>query len=101
MNLILLLPDDGIDSDGRVRLRGRRLRHVLDVHRAAAGDQLRVGLLDGGIGAGRVMRLTPDVLEMEVLLDTAPPLPLPVTLILALPRPKVLRRVLGRRFPWV
>ena len=94
MNLILLLPDDGIDSTGRVRLRGRRLRHVLDVQRAAAGDELRVGLLGGGIGTGRVLLLTPEVLEMEVRLDHAPPLPLPLTLILALPRPKVLRRVL-------
>ena len=94
MNLILLLPDDGIDSTGRVRLRGRRLKHVLDVHRAAVGDELRVGLLDGGIGTGRVLLLTPEVLEMEVRLDQAPPLPLPLTLILALPRPKALRRVL-------
>jgi 16S rRNA (uracil1498-N3)-methyltransferase len=94
MNLIILFPDDGLDSSGRVRLRGRRLKHVLDVHRAAVGDELRVGLLGGSIGSGRVLLLTPDVLEMEVRLDHAPPLPLPVTLILALPRPKVLRRVL-------
>lgn len=94
MNLILLLPDDDIDSTGRVRLRGRRLKHVQDVHRAAAGDELRVGLLGGRIGSGRVLLLTPDVLEMEISLDRAPPAPLPLTLILTLPRPKVLRRVL-------
>jgi len=94
MNLILLLPDDGIDSAGRVRLRGRRHRHVLDVHRAAVGDELRVGLLGGGVGTGRVVLVTLDVLEMEVRLDRSPPLPLPLTLILALPRPKALRRVL-------
>ena len=94
VNLILLLPDDGIDSSGRVQLRGRRLRHVLEVHRAAAGDELRIGLLGGDIGTGRVLLLTPDVLEMEVRLDRAPPAPLPVMLVLALPRPKVLRRVL-------
>jgi len=94
MNLILLLPDDVIDSTGRVRLRGRRLRHVLDVHRAAAGDELRVGLLGGDMGTGRVLQLTPDLLEMEVFLDRPPPRPLPLTLILALPRPKALRRVL-------
>lgn len=94
MNLVLLLPDDVIDDAGRVRLHGRRLKHVLDVHRAVAGDEMRVGLLGGGIGIGRVLLLTPDVLEMEVRFDRAPPLPLPLTLILALPRPKVLRRVL-------
>jgi len=94
MNLVLLLPDDGIDGSGRVRLRGRRLKHVLDVHRAAVGDELRVGLLGGGIGSGRVLLLTPELLELEVRLDRPPPSPLPLTLVLALPRPKVLRRVL-------
>jgi RsmE family RNA methyltransferase len=94
MNLILLLPDDGIGCDGRVRLRGRRLAHVLEVHRAAEGDELRVGLLGGAIGTGRVLQLTPDLLEMEVRLDCPPPPPLPLTLLLALPRPKALRRVL-------
>jgi len=38
---------------------------------------------------------------MEVRLDHAPPAPLPLTLILALPRPKVLRRVLRRQAQWV
>lgn len=94
MNLILLLPDDEIDSTGRVRLHGRRLKHVRDVHRAKAGDELRVGLLGGGIGSGRVLLLAPDVLEMEIRLDQAPPSPLPLTLILSLPRPKALRRLL-------
>jgi RsmE family RNA methyltransferase len=94
MNLVLLLPDDEIDHEGRVRLRGRRLRHVLDVHRAAVGDELRVGLLGGRIGTGRVVLLTPEALEMKVCLEREPPVPLPLTLILALPRPKALRRVL-------
>ena len=94
MNLILLLPDDDIDNAGRVRLQGRRLSHVREVHRAAAGDELRVGLLGGGVGIGRVLALTPDLLEMEVRLDNPPPPPLPLTLILALPRPKALRRLL-------
>ena len=67
---------------------------MLEVHRASAGDELRVGLLGGGLGTGRVLQLTPDVLELEVSLDGAPPPPLPLTLLLALPRPKVLRRVL-------
>lgn len=94
MNLILLLPEDGVDGLGRVRLRGRRLGHVLEVHRAAVGDELRVGLLGGGIGVGRVLALTPEALEMEVRIDRPAPSPLPVTLVLALPRPKALRRVL-------
>jgi 16S rRNA (uracil1498-N3)-methyltransferase len=94
MNLILLLDADFIAAD-RVRLAGRRLQHVRDVHRAAAGDELMVGVANGRIGRGRVTRLDGDALEMEVTLERDPPPPLPLTLVLALPRPKVLNRVIA------
>jgi 16S rRNA (uracil1498-N3)-methyltransferase len=94
VNLILLFDDDFI-SDSRVRLTGRRLQHVRDVHRAAAGESLAAGIANGGIGRGTITHLDDDVLEMEVILDRDPPPPLPLTLILALPRPKVLNRVIA------
>jgi RsmE family RNA methyltransferase len=94
LNLILLFPGDVLPGTDRVRLDGRRLRHVLSVHRAAVGDELCVGMLGGRIGAGRVLALDDERLEMQVALDRKPPAPLPLTLLLALPRPKVLRRVL-------
>jgi RsmE family RNA methyltransferase len=53
-----------------------------------------VGLANGNIGTGRVTLLDEQVLELEVLIYHIPPPALPLTLILALPRPKVLRRVL-------
>lgn len=93
MNLILLFDEDFID-DNRVRIAGRRLQHVLEVHRAKPDDLLCVGRLDGLIGQGRVLRLDDDLLEMAVSLETPPPEPLAVTLLLALPRPKVLKRTL-------
>src|SRR5437016_4458700 len=94
MNLILLFDDDFI-AEGRVRLTGRRLEHVTAVHRAAAGDELTVGVAGGGVGRGRVVRLDGEALEMEVTLEREPPAPLPLTLVLALPRPKVLHRVIA------
>ncbi len=93
MNLILLFKDDFIDEN-KVRLEGRRLRHILGVHRPVIGDELRVGLEGGLTGPGRITSITDASLEMDVTLTSLPPAPLPLTLILALPRPKVLRRVL-------
>jgi RsmE family RNA methyltransferase len=93
MNLILLFESDFVTRD-RVILRGRRAEHVRAVHRAEVGKELTVGVADGGIGRGTVLRLD-DELEMQVELDRDPPPPLPVTLILALPRPKVLNRVIA------
>jgi len=93
MNLLLLQEQDFV-SPGRVRLEGRRLRHVAEVHRAAPGDELTVGLLGGLVGRGRVLALG-EALEMEVEMDQPPPPKLPLALVLALPRPKVLNRVLA------
>jgi 16S rRNA (uracil1498-N3)-methyltransferase len=94
LNLILIFKDDFIEGKSRVSLTGRRLRHVLDVHRASVGDELCVGLLNDRIGMGKVIALGESALEMEVRLERLPPQALPIVLILALPRPKVLRRVL-------
>jgi 16S rRNA (uracil1498-N3)-methyltransferase len=94
VNLILLFEDDFIDAD-RVRLTGRRLEHVAHVHRVSAGEELVVGVANGRIGRGTVTRLDAAALELRVALEMDPPPPLPVTLILAVPRPKVLNRVIA------
>jgi len=91
--LILLYSDDYI-GEGRVVLAGRRADHVREVHRAAPGDTLRVGLMNGKMGTGVVMNVTADRIEMDVTLTQAPPAPLPVTLLLAMPRPKGFRRII-------
>ncbi|HAF92156.1 MAG TPA: 16S rRNA (uracil(1498)-N(3))-methyltransferase, partial [Pseudomonas sp.] len=93
MNLLLLEPADFIAAD-RVLLRGRRLKHMREVHRVEAGESLRVGLLGAQMGSGRVLRLDEQEAELAVAFDQPPPAKLPITLLLALPRPKMLRRVL-------
>ncbi|OGW41911.1 MAG: 16S rRNA (uracil(1498)-N(3))-methyltransferase [Nitrospirae bacterium GWD2_57_8] len=93
MNLILLTQYDFVSED-RARLSGRRCLHVTEVLRAEEGRELAVGLLNGRIGIGRVISRDNDSLDLHVRLDSDPPPPLPATVLLALPRPKVLRRVL-------
>ncbi|MEX6503862.1 16S rRNA (uracil(1498)-N(3))-methyltransferase [Pseudomonas zhanjiangensis] len=93
MNLLLLEDGDFVAAD-RVLLRGRRLKHLHEVHRAETGDSLRVGRLGGLMGRGQLLHLDGDTAELQVELDQSPPAKLPLTLLLALPRPKMLRRVL-------
>ncbi|MBU0853854.1 MAG: 16S rRNA (uracil(1498)-N(3))-methyltransferase [Gammaproteobacteria bacterium] len=93
MNLLLLEVADFVAAD-RVVLRGRRLTHLHEVHRAEAGECLRVGLLGGQMGQGQLLRLDATEAELKIELQQTPPAKLPVTLLLALPRPKMLRRVL-------
>jgi len=94
MNLVLLFEEDLV-ARGRARLSGRRFLHVREVHRALAGQELKVGLLGGRIGRGCVTAMDEGSLELELVLDQDPPPKLPFTLIVALPRPKVLNRVVA------
>lgn len=93
MNLLLLEDADFVGVD-RAVLSGRRLKHLLEVHQANVGDQLRVGRLNGLMGQGVLLSLDQQHAEIQVELTQAPPAKLPLTLILALPRPKMLKRTL-------
>lgn len=93
MNLILLHDDDFIDAE-RVCLRGRRLRHLQEVLGATPGVQLRVGRVDGLMGVADVLHIDEQQVQLRVRLDQPPPPKRPLTLLLALPRPKALRRIL-------
>jgi RsmE family RNA methyltransferase len=92
VNLLLLEEADFIAAD-RVVLRDRRLKHMQEVHRSEVGDSLRVGRVDGLLGSAQVLRLEAREAELSVSFEHAAPDKLPLTLILALPRPKMLRRV--------
>ncbi|HLV78167.1 MAG TPA: 16S rRNA (uracil(1498)-N(3))-methyltransferase [Marinobacter sp.] len=93
MNLALLSDQDFTGPD-RACLRGRRLAHLRTVLKAAEGDRLPVGRVNGLMGYGEILELTDEHAELRVALDQSPPPPLPLTLILAMPRPKMFRRVL-------
>ena len=93
MNLLLLVDGDFI-SPGQVVLQGRRLQHLRAVQRVEVGDTLRIGRLGGLQGEGLITTMDEHSAELAVRLDQPAPAKLPITLLLALPRPKMLRRVL-------
>ncbi len=92
MNIIVLDADE-VRGD-EVVLTGRRARHVATVLAAEPGSQLRVGILDGRVGTGRVLALEDDSVRLEVELCAEPPAPSNASVVLALPRPKILKRLL-------
>jgi RsmE family RNA methyltransferase len=86
-------------ATGRVRLDGPRAAHLIDVMGCEVGRRLRVGVVDGPMGEGRVVFVDRHQRRVEIeyrfdLRDqTVPPRPC-FDLLLALPRPKVLGRIL-------
>ncbi len=94
MNLILLTPSDFTGPDW-VCLHGRRLDHVRKVIRPKIGEALACGLVNDRMGVGIVEELSRQELVLKVCLAQEPPPPLPLNLVLALPRPKMLKRIMA------
>ena len=92
MNLLLFSTEDRI-GETTIRLTDDRLRHLREVIGAQLGDSLRVGEINGGMGSAELISLSEDEAVLDVTLDTEPPSKLPLILVLALPRPKMLRRI--------
>lgn len=93
MNLLLFNDSDRLTLN-QIVVRGRRLQHLRQVHRAKIEDTLRVGEIDGLMGDGEILEINDDSAILGVTLHQLPPEKLPLRLVLALPRPKMLRRIL-------
>ena len=93
MNIILLQESDWTGGQS-VCLNDYRAQHIISVIQPALGQSLRVGLINGHKGIGIVTAIDRATVQLEVALTDAPPARHPTRLVLALPRPKMLRRIL-------
>src|SRR3954447_8619545 len=93
MNLVILERSEVSWPEGFVSLTGSRAAHVLHVLKAVLGAEVRVGLLDGPRGVASITRVGDRAVDLRCAFENeVPPRPR-VDLLLALPRPKVLRRL--------
>ncbi len=92
MNRILLLPGE-INAGGRVVLDDRRAEHIRNVLKSMPGESLRIGVVNGPLGVGVIEKSGEDGVELACRFEDAVPEPPQVDLLLAVPRPKVLKRL--------
>ena len=94
MNCILLPAVNFSNQSAYINAKAQ-IEHVNQVLGAKVGDTLKIGQLEGNLGTAIIADITPEyILLNEVSLTTAPPPKLNLTVVLALPRPKVLRRLI-------
>ena len=93
MNLLLVEAAE-LAGDATVTLRDRRAVHVRTVLGAVVGSQLRAGVIGGGIGRAEVVADDGTAVTLRLAVAEPAPPPLPIELVLAIPRPKVLSRVI-------
>ncbi|MEM7152293.1 MAG: 16S rRNA (uracil(1498)-N(3))-methyltransferase [Myxococcota bacterium] len=94
MNLLLIEPSERREP-GLACVGGRKAKHLRTVLGKGAGDTLRVGELGGKVGQGSIDRVDEEGAWVRYSVDEEPPPPVPLRLVIALPRPPMLRRLLS------
>jgi RsmE family RNA methyltransferase len=94
MNLVLL--DKRQINDNSATLSGRQAVHIIKTLRSKQGDRIRVGVINGMVGTGLIRDLANGRVKIEIDTTEPPPPKIPINLILAIPRPIMLRRVLAQ-----
>ena len=90
---ILLFHAEELGNNSELRLEDYRARHLVSVIGVEVGQSLRVGQIGGQIGQGVVLACGNDSVCLRVTLTEPPIARHRLSLILALPRPKMLRRI--------
>ncbi|QYM79349.1 16S rRNA (uracil(1498)-N(3))-methyltransferase [Horticoccus luteus] len=91
MNLILF---EAHEVERPLARADARARHLLDVLRRGEGDAFDAGVIDGPRGKGIVREIGADALRLEFAWGAPPPALWPITLVLGLPRPQTVRKIL-------
>ncbi|MEE9368982.1 MAG: RsmE family RNA methyltransferase [Pontiella sp.] len=92
MNLIILHPEE-VNAEGLAVLTDERAQHIRKVLNAEPGKLLRIGLLNEALGTATVLAVDHKEVVLLCRCDTAAPPRPQIDLILAMPRPKVLKRL--------
>lgn len=92
MNIILIRQNE--INEGVAVLTDDRHRHILKVLKSAEGSTIKAGILGGMTGTAKVIRIDSSSVVLEPHCADTPPKAPSITVALALPRPKVFRRVL-------
>ena len=93
MNIVLLDPRQ-TESDLWSITSKRQLEHLQQHLEIQVGDTLKVGIREGKRYLTEIVEISEKVVKLKPLQEETVPKKLPVTLIVALPRPKVLRRLI-------
>ncbi len=93
MNSLLLFPQEVRESAVAV-LEGSRARYAFDTHGVREGQSLKVGVMGGQRGQGRVILASIDKVTIELVLSDECLKPIPVSLLVGVSRPQTIKKVI-------
>jgi len=95
----IILADSDEITDRHIRLIDNRAEHIVKVLRSKVGDIIRFGVIDVGKGEAEIVGLDskfPFSVDLEIKISERQAGVSPIDLILALPRPIMLKRILSQ-----
>lgn len=93
MNLLLVEPGE-VGGDGVILLGDRRAEHLRRFIGVTVGSTVKAGVIAGRTGSAEVLADDGTTISLRLSLTGPVSVPLPISLVLAVPRPKVLTRVI-------
>lgn len=93
MNIVLLDPRQTQSEIWSISSK-RQIEHLITHVNIQVGDTLKVGVREGKRYLTEIVEITAQAIRVKALNEEVVPQKLPVTLIVAMPRPKVLRRLI-------
>jgi RsmE family RNA methyltransferase len=93
VNLLLVEPGE-VGGDGTILLGDRRAEHLRKFLGVTVGSTVKAGIIAGRTGSAEVLADDGTTIALRLTLTGPTSTPLPVSLVLAVPRPKVLTRVI-------
>lgn len=92
---VILLERTQIKDDTAVIASSDLYKHITGVLNVEVGDTLKIGVIDGNLGSAIITSINDSEITLSnINLNQPPPSKINLTVVLALPRPKVLRRLI-------
>jgi len=93
MNL-LLFRENELSSDGVILINDSRVEHLLKILKVRLNSSIKVGQVGGEIGLAQVVAIGSQGVSLQIESLDMPSVDANVTMLLAMPRPQMLKRVL-------
>ena len=92
MNIILL---ENVKVGDSVVIKNRRFKHIKEILKSKIGDKIKIGVINSFMGIAEIIDIEKEFIKLNIeSLNIPSPKKLPITLVMAMVRPKSLKKSL-------
>lgn len=92
MNCILFEKSE-VNSDSTLSISGTRYLHIQNILKLKINDKIKIGIIEEGLGYGKILKIDNERILISYKINKININPPNINIILAMPRPKVMKRL--------